>query len=126
MSDVIEPGWEQRSCTSRWRTTRIVTDIMSDPVWDIVEDMLDNSLGMYWDSCHKIYLAMDEVEKAQFAEYGYDYHAPDFDKLKSWFEQSCGLRFVSAVFHNEKEPNAGFVGLIPQCYFEEKEMENHG
>jgi hypothetical protein len=98
-------------------------EMMNDPVWDEVADYVDNALGMYFDGCHKIYLAMDEAEKAQFAEYGYDYHTPDLDKLKGWFEESCGLRFVNAVHHNEKDPNAGFEDLIPQCYFEDEEDE---
>lgn len=100
-----------------------MTDIMSDPIWSVVEDMLDNAKGMYWDGCHKIYLAMDDEERATMIGYGYDHHEPNLDELKRWFETSCGLRFVNAVFHNEQDSNKGFVGLIPQFYFEDMEAD---
>jgi hypothetical protein len=92
-----------------------------DDLWDDVRNALSEAKGMYWDGCHKIYLAMDDKEVDIFADYGYDYHEPDFDLLRVWFEQSCWLRFVNAVSYNEKDPNAGYEQLIPQFAFEEEE-----
>lgn len=99
-------------------------NILADPIWHVVEDMLNNAKGMYFDGCHKIYLAMDDEERAKMAEYGYEYHTPDIYKLKGWFDSSCGLRFVNAVFYNEEDPNRGFVSLIPQFYFEDMEADD--
>ena len=31
-----------------------------------------------------------------------------------WYENSCGLRFISAVHTNHADPNAGFIDLIGQ------------
>ena len=36
------------------------------------------------------------------------------EKLHEWWNESCGLRFISGVSHNEEDPNYGFVTLIPQ------------
>ncbi len=34
--------------------------------------------------------------------------------LREWFEDSCGLRFISAVATDHFDPNAGFTNLIAQ------------
>jgi hypothetical protein len=34
--------------------------------------------------------------------------------IHGWWDESCSLRFVNAVWHNEADPNAGFVSLISQ------------
>jgi len=36
------------------------------------------------------------------------------ETVQGWFEQSCGLRFISAVRSVEGDPNKGFTGLIEQ------------
>jgi hypothetical protein len=92
-----------------------------DAAWETVRDYIPDALGMYWDGCHKIYLSMDEEDVAKMADYGYDFHEPDFDLLKEWFDQSCGLRFVSAVHTNHDDPNAGYESLIPQFAFDDEE-----
>ena len=87
--------------------------------WDDVEEYAESAILIAWDTCHKIYLAMDEAEAAWFREN----YAPDIyegtpsemvKKLHEWFDASCGLRFISAVSHNPIDPNAGFTSLIPQ------------
>jgi hypothetical protein len=70
------------------------------------------------DGCHKIYLAMDEEEAEWFRE-NYEYVVEDtaevmLTTVMEWFENSCSLRFVSAVRHNADDPNAGFTHLIEQ------------
>lgn len=96
------------------------TGIMNDPIWDEVDEALSLALGMYWDGCHKIYLAMDDAEVTNMIELGYEHYPTDLDLLKQWYEQSCGLRFVSAVHTNIEDPNAGFVQLIEQFHFEDE------
>jgi hypothetical protein len=42
--------------------------------------------------------------------------------LGEWWDESCPLRFISGVRHNEADPNAGFVTLIEQ--FEDSDDED--
>jgi hypothetical protein len=86
--------------------------------WTAVRLATHGARGAAWDGCHKIYLAMDDIEADWFAS-EYEYFTsgtPDdvYTTVKGWYEDSCGLRFVSAVYHNEDDPNAGFIDLIPQ------------
>jgi hypothetical protein len=84
--------------------------------------------GIAWDTCHKIYLLMDDQQIEKMRGYGYgDENDPDslitkeqmttdqmLEIVKTWFDKSCGLRFIEAVSTNEEDPNAGFVCLIGQ------------
>lgn len=79
-----------------------------------------------WDGCHKMYLAMDEEEAEWFTE-NYEFVVNDtaevmLTTLMGWWDESCSLRFVSAVRHNPDDPNAGFTNLISQ--FEDTDEEN--
>lgn len=91
--------------------------------WNRVRGALSRAKGMHWDGCHKIYLSMDDEQLRQSEEIGYETHAPDFDKLKGWFEESCGLRFVNAVYTVEGDPNDGYEDLIAQFELEDDEEE---
>lgn len=86
----------------------------------------DGAVGYAFDGCHKIYVLMDEAQYELMEEYGYgeenvDYlvrasedSVRDLEMLKAWFEDSCGLRFISAVRTVEGDPNEGFTDLIAQ------------
>lgn len=93
--------------------------------WEAVEEYLQDALSISWDTCHKIYLAMDETEAAWFAK-NYDEAtvkgSPEemLETIKEWWDESCELRFVNAVWHNEDDPNAGFVSLISQFATDEE------
>lgn len=95
-----------------------------DDVWDEVAEVLPNAQGIAWDTCHKIYVLMDSKQMELMGEYGYDplIFADDtnpaemLETLKSWFNDSCSLRFIHGVETNEEDPNAGFTNLIPQGY----------
>lgn len=87
--------------------------------WGRVKKALPRAKGMHWDGCHKIYLSMDDERVLQSEMWGYETHVPDFDKLKGWFDQSCSLRFVNAVYTVEGDPNEGYDNLIAQFEFEE-------
>jgi len=90
--------------------------------WGAVESALSEARGIAFDTCHKIYILMDEEQMTLMKQYGYDplISASDMDaydmmeQVKSWYEQSCGLRFVNAVYTNHENPNDGFFALIPQ------------
>lgn len=88
--------------------------------WFEVEECLQDARLIAWDTCHKIYLAMDEEQEEWFVEN----YAPDYFRgtpeqmlamLHEWYDQSCGLRFIHAVTTNHDNPNDGFENLIPQC-----------
>lgn len=86
--------------------------------WNAVEEYAQHAHLAAWDTCHKIYLAMDEVEAEWFRN---NYEAikegsPEeiVAEINEWWDASCSLRFVSAVYNNPSDPNAGFVSLIDQ------------
>ena len=97
------------------------------PGWDAVEMATKKAKAIVWDGCHKIYLAMDDKQVDLFRSYGYGVDDDDsvlitktstpgemLTILRRWYEVSCFLKFVSAVYTDEDDPNAGFVNLIPQ------------
>jgi hypothetical protein len=83
-----------------------------------------------WDTCHKIYVLMDDAQVEKMREYGYgDEQDPDslitkeqmtsqqmLDTVKKWYDESCFLRFVEAVETTPEgiDPNEGFTTLIEQ------------
>lgn len=87
-----------------------------------LNDFMQNAKGIGWDTCHKIYVLMDDAQVEKMRGYGYDplitsdeLDADQMaDKVMEWYEQSCGLRFIQAVETNENDPNDGFYDLIPQ------------
>lgn len=88
--------------------------ISTEQHWRLVEQSLRNARAMHFDGCHKIYLSMDDGQVEEMRGYGYNVASPDLEVLRDWWEQSCGLRFVTAVHTNAADPNAGFITLIDQ------------
>ena len=91
--------------------------------WAAVQEYVKDAVLIAFDECHKIYLAMDEVE-AYFFRTNYQpavvesiHSTPEamLATLEEWFDDSCGLKFISAVWHDDLDPNDGFVTLISQC-----------
>jgi len=92
-------------------------------VADYIRDACQRGKLVAWDGCHKIYVALDDIE-AKFFEDNYPHTfagSPDDMVLRivEWYDASCPLRFVNAVRHNETDPNAGFIDLIPQLFEDE-------
>lgn len=96
-------------------------------LFDTVEKFIPHARLIAWDECHKIYLAMDDTEAEWFRNSDYTVVEDTPEVMLStvirWFEDSCPLRFVSAVSHNAIDPNAGFTKLIDQFEAEEDEYE---
>lgn len=95
-------------------------------LWDDVRAALDDALAITWDGCHKIYILMDAGQVEEFTSYGYeplDVDDPDdaIDLLGRWYDQSCFLRFVSAISTHPDDPNLGYDQLIPQGAGEDDE-----
>ena len=86
-------------------------------IWDTVQDCK----AITWDTCHKIYVLMDDEQVEKMIGYGYDpiIYAKDTDikelmaRLEDWYANSCGLRFISAV-RTASDPNEGFTDLVAQ------------
>ena len=109
----------------------MATTTMEDYFQD-VENAMDGALLVAFDGCHKIYLAMDEEQANWFTR---NYNPDECEtslnlsaspkemlaKVREWWNESCGLRFISAVWTNEQDPNAGFKTLIPQGASDEEE-----
>jgi hypothetical protein len=100
--------------------------------WDKVEDAVFECKGIAFDTCHKIYVLMDDEQVALMREYEYeeirttDDQTPSemMDTLRDWFDKSCGLKFIQGVATNHEDPNAGFVDLIGQ--FDQDDCDDCG
>jgi len=99
--------------------------------FDLVRERVPQAKAIAWDTCHKIYLLLDDEQVEITRGYGYDplitseEATPDemMRKLEEWYDNSCSLRFINAVRTNHADPNAGFEQLIPQ-FFREEEGED--
>ena len=99
--------------------------------WAKVEVAVEMAKGIAFDTCHKIYVLMDDAQMAEMKGYGYDPLLSSDDltpnemlsTLMEWYENSCPLKFISAVRTVSGDPNDGFTTLIPQCAESEEEEE---
>ena len=90
--------------------------------WGKVEVAVELAKGIAFDTCHKIYVLMDDDQMALMKGYGYDpliaadTTTPEqmLTTIRKWYNDSCGLRFVSGVRSVDGDPNEGFIDLIPQ------------
>ena len=91
---------------------------------ELVKERVSEAKAIAWDTCHKIYLLMDDEQVELMRGYEYD---PLITKeemtseemlstLEKWYEDSCGLRFIEAVSTNHIDPNAGFESLVEQDF----------
>lgn len=81
-----------------------------------VRNALAKAKFMCWDGCHKIYLVMDDETAERQQNYGYELVAPSYDELLDWWDNSCSLRFISAVSSGER-----FEDVIGQFECEDEE-----
>ncbi len=103
---------------------------MSDK-FDLVKERVVDAKAIAWDTCHKIYLLMDDEQVELMRGYGYDplitkdEATPEqmFVLLEKWFDESCDLKFIDAVRTNKENPNAGFETLIGQFDDDDEEWE---
>ena len=91
---------------------------------ELVTERVSEAKAIAWDTCHKIYVLMDNEQVELMREYGYDplitkeEMKPEemLSTLEKWYEDSCGLRFIEAVSTNHIDPNAGFESLVEQDF----------
>ena len=99
----------------------------------LVKEKVSEAKAIAFDTCHKIYLLMDNEQVELMRGYGYDPLITKEDAtpekmlatLQEWYEDSCGLRFIDAVSTNHENPNAGFETLIGQGDFAEDEEDEN-
>lgn len=90
--------------------------------YELVEERITEAKAIAWDTCHKIYLLMDDEQVELMRGYGYEAlitseeASPEemLKTLRNWYNGSCGLRFINAVSTNHEDPNEGFETLIDQ------------
>jgi len=87
-----------------------------------LEFYLETASGIAFDTCHKIYVLMDDEQMALMRQYGYDSLISSdemsaeqmYETVSQWYEDSCGLRFIQAVETNHENPNEGFTDIVAQ------------
>ncbi len=90
--------------------------------WTLVYEKMEDAKAIAFDTCHKIYVLMDDEQVQKMREYEYDpLYTKDemsagemYETIKHWYAESCMLRFVEAVSTVEGDPNDGFETLIAQ------------
>jgi len=90
--------------------------------FSLVEERVADAKAIAFDTCHKIYLLMDDEQVETMRGYGYDPLITNeemtptqmLETLKQWYAGSCFLRFIDAVSTNHDDPNLGFETLIGQ------------
>lgn len=90
--------------------------------WTLVYEKMEDAKGIAFDTCHKIYVLMDDEQIAKMREYEYDpLYTKDemsagemYETIKHWYAESCPLKFVEAVSTVDGDPNEGFETLIEQ------------
>jgi len=100
--------------------------------YTLVEERVQEAKAIAFDTCHKIYLLMDDEQVEKMREYGYDPLITSEEAnpeemlylLKNWFEGSCSLRFIDAVRTHHEDPNLGFETLIGQGDYDFYEDES--
>ena len=104
-----------------------------------VEIVLPHAKAIAFDGCHKIYVLMDKEQVEKMTGYGYGVDEGSYlltadkmskremaDTLETWYQESCGLRFINAVSTVDGDPNEGFTDLIAQgADWEEDEDEDY-
>ena len=97
--------------------------------WAKVEVAVELAKGIAFDECHKIYVLMDDEQMKLMKGYGYNplFSSNDLtpaemlETIKTWWDASCGLRFVNSIRTVAGDPNDGFITLIPQGAESEEE-----
>jgi hypothetical protein len=103
-----------------------------EQVWNEVEESVSSAKGIAFDGCHKIYILQDHAQVDLMLGYGYGNGEDDsrlihaigssssemLETIKSWYDESCSLRFVDSVetMPEGEDANKGFTAVIPQGY----------
>lgn len=87
-----------------------------------LREKINECAGIAWDTCHKIYILMDEEQVTKTEELGYKalvrvQHSTRnlmYSTVLAWYRNSCPLRFIDAVTTVDGNPNDGFETIVAQ------------
>ena len=84
----------------------------------IAEKTGGNATLVAWDTCHKIYVALDATE-ARWYENNYNETFTGTqdemtEKLWEWYTDSCSLKMIDATSWDTEHQNSKFISVIPQ------------
>jgi len=92
-----------------------------------ISTTLKYAKAIAWDTCHKIYVAMDDQEVQILEEQGYgddmltsSQLSPEemYLRLRDWYDNACPLRFIEAVStatgSDSESRESQFHTLVPQ------------
>ncbi|MDP9903125.1 hypothetical protein [Arthrobacter bambusae] len=65
--------------------------------WDRVRAALLHAKKVSFDSCHTIYLLMDDTQVSQSNQHGFRSLDPKLEHVRDWFNSSCPMRSVIAL-----------------------------
>ena len=86
--------------------------------WLMVQQFVKRAKLIGFDECHKIYIATDQHEADYFTqnEWKTFQGSPSemLEVLEEWYEDSCSLRFISAVEFDQENDQTVFTTLVPQ------------
>jgi len=100
---------------------------------DKVRSFTELADSIAWDTCHKIYILMDKQQTEQMKSYGYEklHTSAEMDSkqmaetIEQWFEDSCSLRFISAVAsHSDGDKFSDVVGQFDIEFEDDEEEED--
>jgi hypothetical protein len=105
-------------------TMTSITDKLSE-----LDEYLENAKGIAWDTCHKIYIMMDDQEVEQMRDYDYDplitseemTPAEMLSTVLQWYNDSCELRLIDVT--STGKDGTEFYTLMAQFEDEDEEEE---
>ena len=93
----------------------------------LIDEFTDEAKGIAFDTCHKIYVLMDQEQVDLMRSYGYGEDDPNSiatsDQLDpaematvvmAWYEKSCSLKFISAVSSDTRFGDDGWLNIVSQ------------
>lgn len=82
--------------------------------WERVRFSVRHAEAMHFDGCHKIFISMDGEQARRSANVGYVGYAPDYARLREWFDYSCPFRLVTAVSTSRVDGSDVLETLVPR------------
>lgn len=74
-----------------------------------LHEKIEKCTAIAWDTCHKIYILMDQQQLEKMKGYGYEaiikaeHSTPRlmYSTVLNWYKNSCSLKLIDAISTNE-------------------------